>query len=455
MKTSLYLRIGIIMSLIYYFLDALLDTFIFYKDSTFLDILILDVPLNELYNRFMAIILIVIALLLIRLFSLKDRKKRAIKKKSVFSDLNNISVVELVGHQLKTSLSTIIGFTNMMIDKDINDNTRSMYSEYVYTSSTSLLNLFNNLLDMNRLADGKYKFDKDACRVNKMMDELKKKYEFYLSHKRAHKVNLKLDVPYKTKHLLLTTDCRKLQKVLSTMIENALEFTQVGSITFGYTLEGDSRIQFFVSDEGAGLSMENLEASFHEYFKSSKSVESSFDLAGLRLMVGKGFAELIDGKIWSSSRPGIGSTFYLALDIKEQEQKEISEKVQESKTPDWSGVKILIAEDVEPNYLLLKELLKLTKAEVIWAKDGKEAVNYFSEHSTEIDIVLMDIVMPEMDGFEAAEKIREMSANIPIIGQTAYSLEFEKNTEQLKNFNDYLTKPIWYHELINIVGKYL
>ncbi|MCF8346733.1 MAG: response regulator, partial [Bacteroidales bacterium] len=219
--------------------------------------------------------------------------------------------------------------------------------------------------------------------------------------------------------------------------------------------EGDSRIQFYVGDEAAGSSMENLEASFHGYFKTSKSVEASFDLAGLRLMVAKAFADMIDGKIWSSSKPGLGSTFHLSLVIKQQERKEISEKVQESKSPDWSGVKILIAEDVEPNYLLLKELLKLTRAEMIWAKDGKEAVAYFQKHGTEIDIVLMDIVMPEMDGFEAAQKIREMSANIPIIGQTAYSLEFEKNTEQLKSFNGYLTKPIWYHELISIVGKYL
>lgn len=454
MKTSLYFKIGLSISLLYYVIDALLDYILVYKGSAFMDILILNVPVNEIYGRFIAIFLIIISLVLIRLTGLKQEKAFPKQRDDVFSDLNNASVVELVGHQLKTSLSTIIGFSKLIDDKEINDKTRSIYSEHVYTSSTNLLQLFNNLVDLNWLMNEKYTVLKETCNVKKMMEELREKYEADIANKRVQQIRLKLTLPKDPKNPALITDNKKIKKVMGKLIENAMNFTHKGTIEFGYTIE-NNKIMFFVADEGAGLSLENLESAFTHYSNRKKSFDASFDLAALRVVVAKKFAELIEGSLRSDSKLGKGSTFYLTVPFGEQKEELQTDKIQKGGVPDWRRKRILVAEDVEPNYLLLKELLKPTNAELIWARNGKEAVDYFIDHADEVDLVLMDIVMPEMDGFEAAEKIREINKRVPILGQTAYSLEYDNNPEQMVNFNDYITKPIWYHELINSMVKYL
>ena len=470
METKLYIRTGLFLSIAYYLLDTFLDSLFFYKEAAFMDIFILNVPAIELYNRLTVILLIVILLLLVRVFGSQQRISEEVKnedigeqsnakvkqgKGDIFDDLNHTSIVELVGHQLKTSLSTIIGFSNLLNDKEISEQTRSMYGEFVYNSSTNLLQLFNNLIDLNGLRNDKYTVLKETCKVNKVLEELRGKYEADISHKHVQKLDLRLIVPEKSDHLMLITDRKKLSQILEKLIENALTFTHDGSIEFGYTVEENKTIRFFVTDEGAGLSMEKLESAFNHFSNGQKSLDASFDLAALRVVVAKNFAQLIDGSIWSDSKLGLGSTFYFAMPIGAYQEELPIEKVEDGGVPNWEGVKILIAEDVEPNYLLINELLRPTKAELIWARNGREAVDYYREYAGQIDLVLMDIIMPEMDGFEAASKIREMNKRIPIIGQTAYSLEYDNNPDQLINFNDYITKPIWYHELINSMIKYI
>jgi CheY-like chemotaxis protein len=454
MKTSHFFRIGISISLLYYVFDSLLDYLFVYKGSAFMDVFILSVPANELYGRFIAIFLIIIFLVLVRLTDLKRGRSHRMQKESVFSDLNNASVVELVGHQLKTSLSTIIGFSKLMDDKEVSDTTRSIYSEHVYTSSTNLLQLFNNLVDLNWLMNDRYTVHKESCNVKKMMEELREKYEADIANKRVQQIKLKLTLPKNPKNPTLINDSKKMQKVMEKLIENAMNFTHKGTIDIGYKIK-DNKIIFFVADEGAGLSLENLETAFSHYSNRKKSLDASFDLAALRVVVAKKFAELIDGSIRADSTLGEGSTYYFSVPFGEQQEELQIDRIEDGGVPDWERKKILVAEDVEPNFLLLKELLKPTKAELIWARNGREAVDYFTDHADEVDMVLMDIVMPEMDGFEAAKKIKEINNRVPILGQTAYSLEYDKSPDQMVNFNDYITKPIWYHELINSMTKYL
>lgn len=442
------------MSLIYYSLDALLDYLILYENLSFLDTLVLNVPVNELYNRFTAILLIIVSLLLIRLNSLRIGRTRRIREDDIFTDLNKSSVIELVGHQLKTSLSTIIGFSKLMDEKGINEKTRSMYSEHVYISSTNLLHLFNNLIDLNRLINDRYTILKETCKVTKMLGDLRDKYKEDIDNRPTQKISLKMSVPEASRNLTLVTDCIKMQKILGRLLENAINFTHEGIIEFGYTIE-DNTVRFFVTDKGGGLSLENLENAFSHYSIRKKSLDAIFDLAALRVIVARKLAELIGGNLWSDSKLGMGSTFYFSTPLSGHHEELQTEKLEDGGVPDWGGKMVLVAEDVEPNYLLLKELLKPTKVEMTWARNGREAVEYFREHQESVDLILMDIVMPEMDGFEAARKIRELSQQVPIVGQTAYSLEYDNNPDQLVNFNDYITKPIWYHELISRMIKYI
>ncbi len=458
MKSSQYLKIGILLSVIYYVLDALLDSLIFYSDQSFIQVLITEVPVSELYNRFLTILLIIVTVLMIRLFQLRISMIKidmGEKEKDLFSDLNDTSVIELVSHQLKTSLTTIIGFSNLLNDETITDESKKLYNEYVYSSSTNLLQLFNNLVDLNRLVNDRHVINKESCRINKILDEIQRKYETDLANKQKNRIELKLNLPKGYSNLSLITDCKKLQHIVEGLLENAINFSNEGEIEFGYFVEENKKIKFYFRDEGVGLSLEKLEDAFAQYKTRQKSLDASFDLAALRIMVVKGFVELLGGKLWSDSHMGEGSTFYFSLPMIQHEEEESRMMVDGEEVPDWSDYHILIAEDIESNYLLIKELVKPTGANLVWAKNGKEAVDYYEKYNKKVDLVMLDIVMPEMDGFEAAEKIRGINKQVPVIGQTAFSLECENNPGQLSNFNDYLTKPIWYHELINTLSKYL
>jgi len=210
-----------------------------------------------------------------------------------------------------------------------------------------------------------------------------------------------------------------------------------------------------VKDKGVGFSLEKLEALFQLFVSKNKTLDVSFDLAAIRAVVAKQFAGLIGGDLQSDSVLTQGSTFYFSLPAEADEVAELKDLQEHSgENRDWSGRSILIAEDVETNFRLLEELLSPTGLKVTWAKNGKEAVDMFSG-SGKFDLILMDIMMPEMDGFEAAEKIRKLSSSVPIIAQTAFTPDEGDTDSQVRNFNEFLIKPIWWLDLANSLSKYL
>ncbi len=232
----------------------------------------------------------------------------------------------------------------------------------------------------------------------------------------------------------------------------------------GYTLKENNLLEFYIKDTGKGISMDRIEIIFNRYKKLSDNHNQPFDGTALRMTISKSLVKLLGGKIWANSKQGQGSTFYFTLpfesiiasepiEIKvEEKASPIIEK--ETQTTDWSKHTILIAEDVESNYIYLRELLRPTNAELIWAENGEEAVKEVKSNP-KIDLILMDILMPEMDGYEASKNIKELRPKLPIIAQTAYSLEGGQDKAALENFDNYLIKPIWSPQLMTALSKYL
>jgi CheY-like chemotaxis protein len=370
-------------------------------------------------------------------------------------DIDKSMIIEFMTQQLRTSLNTILGFSDLLNRKSLTESSKKSYNEYVYHSSLSLLLLYNNLLDLIELGKENCIVTSESCHLPKFMEDLQKKYKNELDKRDQQGIRLKMVVPDQPGYSHILTDEKKLRRVMENLIENALGFAHEGTIEFGYTVESGEMLKFYVKDQGVGFSLVKLEELFQLFISKNKTLDVSFDLASIRAVVAKQFAGLLGGNLQSESVLTQGSTFYFSLALEEREKagsKDLHDRSIE--LIDWSDRSILIAEDVETNFRLLEELLSPTRVKLTWAKNGKEAVELFSE-SGEFDAILMDIIMPEMDGFEAADKIRKISRSVPIIAQTAFTPDEDDTDSQVRNFNEFLIKPIWWHDLANSLSKYL
>jgi CheY-like chemotaxis protein len=224
-------------------------------------------------------------------------------------------------------------------------------------------------------------------------------------------------------------DKEKIRQIISCLISNSMKFTPAGKISFGYTLK-DSQIQFFVRDTGIGISPVEHEKIFKRFYQAKNEMTMKSGGSGLGLNITKGLVELMNGKIWIDSEVGKGSTFFFTIPFKNS--KIIATNDHENDI-DFSGVKILIAEDEPTNFQFLRIILTIKGAIVEWAKNGTEAVKMVQNHKP--DLVLMDLKMPVMDGLESSRQIRKMYPDLPIIAQTAYSLPEEKELAEKIGLN--------------------
>lgn len=239
------------------------------------------------------------------------------------------------------------------------------------------------------------------------------------------------------------------------LLKNAIKFTEKGYVEYGFKPEQDEII-FYVKDTGIGISEDERDIVFDKFRQVDDSHTRKYGGVGLGLTLVKKLIELLDGRIWFDSEPGKGSVFYFSLPYgKQEEELAVEKKTFEKKEKKLLSDKtILIVEDESSNYLLLEKLLKLENANTIWARNGEESIEKFKENEN-IDLILMDLKMPVMDGYEATRQIKQLSENIPIIALTAYTESESIEKAKSKGFDDYLEKPIKRAELFERIGEFI
>jgi signal transduction histidine kinase len=365
--------------------------------------------------------------------------------------INNLS------YELVTPIHAIIGFSDLLLNPDLATILREKYIHYVHKDAQSLLQLVNDIIDYSKIESNCLKIDEKPCKINSVLE---KTYEFFESEKVGHKkpnIELLLSMDNMDDDFTILTDETRLRQIFRHLFDNALKYTDKGNIEIGYKLKGTSHIQFFIRDTGKGISPEKQKALFSRPFHSSDRTTKFYDGAGLGLFLSFNILKLMDGRLWLDEKQKNGSAFYFEIPLKvvKEGSASVSKKFMPRRNYNWSDKKILIAEDVESNFLVLKEILRTTEANLIWVKNGKEAFEYV-QNNEPVDLILMDILMPVMDGFEATKKIRSLQNGhkIPVVAQTAYSLEGEKDNE-MAGFDDCITKPIWSQDLLNLVAKFL
>jgi two-component system CheB/CheR fusion protein len=358
-----------------------------------------------------------------------------------------------VSHEIRTPISGMVGFASLLRSEELDSETKKLYIDIIESSSKQLLNLVNDIIDISRIEAGELKMSKAPCELHKILKETETLFE-QLKHARG-KQNLKirLNLSGKDEALFIVTDPDRLKQILINLIGNALKFTETGGVDFGYELEND-RLKFYVSDTGIGMSEDDLKLVF-ERFKRTEQAHKKYEGTGLGLAITKGLLDLLGGDISVHSEVGRGSVFTFTIPYEPSKPEQVkSPEEQVTDTERLRGKKILIAEDEKINRMYLEIILKDLPIQIFWARNGLEAVEIFSENR-DINLVLMDIKMPLMDGEEAMQKILAWKPGTRIVAQTANALSSDREKYLESGFVDHISKPIDKKQLIRIMEKWV
>lgn len=370
---------------------------------------------------------------------------RAAEKKAIDSDDIKTAFIQNISHEIRTPMNGIVGYANLLDDPNLSNAQRGEYLNTITKSSAQLLNIVNEILDISLIHSKNVKTEEHKTHLNNLLDEV-----FY-----SIKPLIKKNVFFFLRKELADSECyvliddMKIKQILNSLLNNAIKFTEKGDIQFGYTLKKD-KLEFFVKDTGIGLSDESQKLLFNSFQKGKTDDKKIYLGLGLGLAICKGYLDILKGNIWVESEIGIGSTFYFNIPYKAVKQED---KTPIPVTNNLNNLTILVVEDEEINYLYIKEVLSDTGIHVHRAINGKEAVE-LCKTNFEIGLILMDIKMPIMDGFEATKKIKELRPTIPIIVQTAFASSEERERMNIAGCSDYISKPFKKEKLLKIIKRY-
>lgn len=376
-------------------------------------------------------------------------KIREAEQKAIDSDKLKTAFLQNISHEIRTPMNSIIGFSELLKENNSSENEKALYVDMIEKGSGQLLNIVNEVLDISLIETGNITLNKQKVNLNNLIDEV------YALHKPLIKNGIAYSA---TKGLsdessIISTDITKVRQVLNNLLDNAIKFTDSGHITFGYSLV-NNKLEFFIEDSGIGIEVDHHDDIFERFRKVGQEESRLYEGVGLGLAICKGNIELLNGKIWIDSAPGEGSKFYFTIPYEPDSEieKKISKKTYNTNNLD--DLTVLVAEDDEINFYYINEIFRGSGAQILHAVNGREAVDMVREND-KIGIVLIDIKMPVMNGYEAIKMIRELRPELPIIAQTAFAL----SNEMLKAFNagsnDYISKPFKKEQLLTMVIKHL
>lgn len=367
------------------------------------------------------------------------------KEKAEESDRLKTAFLQNMSHEIRTPLNAIHGFAGMLNKPGLSDEKRAGFISIIQNSGQQLLAIMDDILTISSIETKQERVNISSVCINDIIVELLSIFKIQATNKN---ISLYARQHLNDKQSEVFTDKTKVTQIMTNFLTNAIKFTHSGHIEFGYSLV-DSRLEFFVRDTGIGIKPEMLERIFDRFTQADMSINRKYGGTGLGLSISKGFAELLGGHIWAKSEPEKGSAFYFSIPYNPVN----SDEVREDESFNKKKPTILVAEDEEYNFLFIEELLNGMDVNLIHTVDGMETVEACRLNSN-IDIILMDIKMPILDGFSAAKKIKKMRPDLPIIAQSAYALDHEVQRFK-KTFDDYITKPLKEEILISKINNFL
>ena len=378
------------------------------------------------------------------------------KEKAEENDHLKSAFLANMSHEIRTPMNGILGFAGLLKEPTLTGEDQQKYIQIIEKSGARMLNIINDIVDISKIESGQMEVLISKTNINGQTEYI---YAFF-----KHEVECKgMQISYKnalpSKESIIKTDREKIYAILTNLVKNAIKYTNEGIIEFGYDLVQTPHVaslQFFVKDTGIGIAKDRQDAIFERFIQADISDKQALQGAGLGLSITKAYVEMLGGKIWVESELGKGSAFYFTIPYNHVTEEQSyntnigSKNIEENLI---KRLKILIVEDDITSDLLITRMLKKISLEVFHSKTGIEAIETFRNHP-DIDLILMDIKMPEMNGYEVTRQLRQFNKEVVIIAQTAYGLSGDREKAIEAGCSDYLSKPLEKAELMDMIFRY-
>ncbi len=375
------------------------------------------------------------------------------KEKAEESDRLKSAFLANMSHEIRTPMNGIIGFTDLLKEQKLTGKEKIKYINIIKKSGERMLNTINDLIEISQIESGTMEVEMGDININ---DQLETFYHQYFAEAESKGIKLTCHKSLPDSDALIESDGKKLNSIFSNLLKNAIKYTFTGSIEYGYQVK-DNKIEFFVKDTGIGIEPNRHKIIFDRFVQADMSLTKPYEGAGLGLSIAKAYVGMLDGEIWLASEPSVGTQFYftipyLAKPVKLAEGIPLQNDTAENEL--LKNLSVLIAEDDAIGKLYLSEILNGSCKNLMFASDGLEALQVFKNNPEKIDIVLMDIKMPGMNGYQTTRKMKEINKKVFIIAQTAYALSGDREKAFASGCDFYLAKPFSKAQLIEAVKNY-
>lgn len=376
------------------------------------------------------------------------------KKRAEENDRLKTAFLQNMSHEIRTPLNAIMGFSEILPKYYYKKVQLKQYSEIINQSCSDLLDIINEIFDIAKIETSQLSVNFETCNLNSLFAELSLLFKDYQKRFNKQHIKLNTDVHCDPSASIITTDKAKLRQILINLISNAFKFTEKGKINVGCKLDPNQNLLFYVMDTGIGIPFEKQNFIFESFTRLDHGKERLYGGTGLGLPIAKGLIHLLGGKIWLESELGKGTTFYFSTPYKSATPKQsIALETETSKEFNFSGQIILIVEDDNYNTLFIKELLKDKDLSILNTPSGYEAIKI--SLSEPLDLILMDIRLPDIDGYEAARQIKQQKPDLVIIAETAYAAHDDRQKALDAGCDDYINKPIMGKLLLTMMLAHL
>jgi len=383
------------------------------------------------------------------------------KEKAEESDRLKSAFLSNMSHEIRTPMNGILGFTELLLEPDLSSEEKEDFIKIVQQSGQRMLNTVNDIVEISKIEAGLVNVSVKETDINKRLEEL---FRFFQpeAEKKGLILSLTTLLPEALKNT--TTDQNKLDSILTNLIKNAIKYTDEGTIEFGCkTVPSvhEPMVRFYVKDSGIGIPADRQEAIFNRFIQADITDTRVFEGSGLGLAISKSYVEMLGGSIWLESKEGLGSTFYFTLPLsKYAKEKTIvlnDIPVDNEKNKGFAAMrslKIMIAEDDDTSRNYISLIINDFNAKILEASTGIETVE-LCRNTKDLDLILMDIQMPIMNGYDATREIRKFNKKVIIIAQTAFALSGDREKAIEAGCDDYIAKPISKVELHSLIHQYL
>lgn len=377
----------------------------------------------------------------------KNKEIEEARKQAEESDNLKTAFLANMSHEIRTPLNGVIGFIDLL-RTGLDESKFESYTKIIKQSSNQLINIINNILDLSKIEAGVEVIYREEFQILDLLHTLKHEFSNKLNNR-----EIALNLTNNSDDIILNTDKTKLYQILNNLLSNAIKFTEKGEVNFGYKIKGNL-LEFFVSDTGIGIDSNDQSVIFDQFRQLDNTATRKFGGTGIGLALVKSYVELLGGSIRIDSTLDIGTTFYFTLPGITVEEKTCNHANVETIKAEWCGKHILIVDDDFICRELLCEVLTEHSPVLLTAEDGYQALELVRQYPS-IDLILLDIKMPNLNGYETIKEIKRINKNIPVIAQTAFAFKHDQEKIEKAGFDAFLTKPVDHKKLIKIVNHYL